>query len=156
MMLALAGRGTSVHVPLLVSASNSSCIAAMQSGSRRAVQTNDGGGDGAVVVATCAYLGLCMWIPSRAHVTIGCRGRGPSSFAVGGSGRSSGVDVAVGADAGVAGVAVDAGEEAGAMTGEAGGEDPSTRSLRDVETVNSDRPLAGKRPVEEVRAPVIL
>lgn len=74
MMLACAGRGTSVHVPLLFSASNSACIAASHSGSRSAACTDVGGSDGAGVVATCAYLGLGMRIPSCASVTIGCQG----------------------------------------------------------------------------------
>ena len=40
------GRGTSYHVRLRNRASNSSCIAAIQSGSRRAARTKDGKGDG--------------------------------------------------------------------------------------------------------------
>ena len=38
--------------------------------SRRAAQTDVGGGEGADVVVICTYLGLGMWIPACARVII--------------------------------------------------------------------------------------
>ena len=49
--LACRGRGTSYHVRLRNRASNSSCIAAIQSGSQRAARMEDGNGDGSEVDA---------------------------------------------------------------------------------------------------------
>ena len=55
MTLACRGRGTSCHVWLRSRASNSSCIEAIQSGSRRAARTEDGSGEGDEVDAAWTY-----------------------------------------------------------------------------------------------------
>ena len=72
MMLALGGRGMSVQVPFAWRALNSSFMAAIHSGSRKAAWTEVGGVVGEEVVATCAYFGFGTWIPSCPRVTMWC------------------------------------------------------------------------------------
>jgi len=74
--LASVGRGMSVHVLLCWRASNSSCIAARQFGSRSAARTEVGTGDSCCSDALRAYLGFGLTTPARAQVSIWWRGAG--------------------------------------------------------------------------------
>lgn len=108
MIRAPRGRGTSVHVLLACSASNSDFIVAYQWGSLTAERTLRGTGE-IGSVATRAYFGLGLWIPALALVTIGCAG-------CAGGGDTGGVDGAEvlveDGEAEAAGVEVDTGDVA--------------------------------------------
>ena len=88
------------------SASNSSCIAARQLGSRSAARTDDGMGDVAADSVCSVYLGLGLNTPACARVTIWWAGAGEADEAKAGD------------EAGVA-TTFDAGDDA--APGEPGG-----------------------------------